>query len=130
MPIASARYIIIARADSAQLVNDTVREIDPTSTGDNVTVPLRSVASGTTAVVAVGGSWAMDETTSQALRAAFRDAGWRPRPSAAELTVHVDGALPAADFLSGNRVCLFDGLSVTFPAALDSLGLATMPPAV
>ncbi len=120
----TTRLHIICIADSLTMVNDTLRNVDPTSTGDNITVPLR-LASNPTGPngVAYGGSWAMTDATNQSLRAAVRDAGWRPRPSAEEMTVHATlDAVPA--FSSGQRVWLFDGIALSFDDCLAALELA------
>lgn len=133
----TSRFIIVCPLASRQLVNDTLRNIDPTSSGDPLTVTLRLASSADQTEVAVWGSWAMDDATNQALKRAIRDAGWQPKPTTAEMTVYADGT-PMADgtatapmsqapaWGSGQRVWLFDGARVAPDSVLSLLGLATI----
>ena len=119
-----SRYIIVCLPSALTNVNDTLRNIDPTSQGDNITVPMRLVG-GVNTPAAYAGSWAMDPAVDANLKTAVRDAAWSPKPTAAEMTLFGPSNLGSVPSLSsGQRLWLFNGLDVSFVTALDTLGLA------
>lgn len=122
---ANIRYHIVARSTSSELINETLKYIDPDSQGDALTLWLRRITDieGPN-TAAVAGSWAMDDFTSFALREAFRVAGWTPRPLLAERTVRADlDSVPSFDG-SNLRMWLFDGEILDFDSCIESIGLA------
>lgn len=141
--ILTSRLVIVVTPEAKQLVNDTLRNVDPTSVGDPLVRGLRVAGPAPepwtgdepppepdfsdvdNTIVAYWCSWAMTDTTDQALRAAVRDAGWQPRPTAAEATVHTPETLATVPALgSGQRMWLFDGLLVDSQQVLTTMGLA------
>lgn len=124
MGVVTTRLVIICIPAAYRLVNDTLDKVDPTSSGDNITVPLR-LASNLTGPndAAFGGSWAMDDATRNAINSAVRDAGWSPRPTNAERTLYGPADTPPS-LTSGQRVWLFNGMAMSFDDALGKLGLA------
>lgn len=130
MGAVTGRWHIVCTAAARVLVNDTLRSIESSGTGDPITVALR-LATAPNAVasngVAFGGSWATEEGTRQAINLAIRDAGWSPRPSPAERNVYDRTTAPPA-FDSGQRVWVFEGAddnpnAMTFDEAITALGL-------
>lgn len=120
MAIPDTRVIIVCTVASRDLVNATINNVDPTSTGDVMGAPLALPASPTT-VVGYWASWAMESVTRQALMQAVRDAGWSPRPSNAERTLYVPGDnVPA---WGSQRIWLFDGMLWAPDDVLTTLGL-------
>ena len=130
------RLHIFCPLAARQLVNDTLRYVDPTSDGgDVVAAPL--VLIGTTEVVAVGASWAMEDTTDRALRAAVRQAGWQPRMTTLEQTTWTASTLAQVPAWGSQRLWLFQGPhwdpalatpeDVSYEQALAVLGLAPPP---
>lgn len=85
-PTTSRLHIVCSTAARA-VVNDTLRFVDPTSTGDPISAELALLSAPAGAIVGYGGTWAMDDTTSAEFRRAIRAAGWNPRPTASELTI-------------------------------------------
>lgn len=118
----TSRLLILCTPASYQLVNDTLRNVDPTSTGDNVSAALALVATPKVKAAFVG-SWALENETSQALRAAVRDAGWQPKITVEEATAltSLDGLSPS--LTTGRRMWLFDATTVTFEDVLTHFGL-------
>lgn len=123
----TSRFVIVCLPSILAVLNDTLRNINPTSVGDPLQVKLTTPGDPDQTVVAYWCSWAMDETTNQALRAAVRDAGWQPKPTMAELTIHTPASLPNVPALgSGQRMWLFDGLLVPAQQVLETLGLVRL----
>jgi hypothetical protein len=122
MAATTTRLHIICTDAARQLVNDTLRNVDPTSVGDPITVPLKMADDPTDAVVAWGASWAMDGATNNAFRNAVRDAGWSPRPTNAERTVY--GPTSNVPAFGTQRLWLWDGYTVDFWASVTDLGLS------
>ena len=117
----SDRLHIICTAAALGVVNDTLRAIDPTSTGDPITMPLRQAGTTDTNGTAYGTSWAMEDVTSKNLKAAIRDADWKPKPSTPELLVRGPGdPVPA---WGTQRLWIWDGDLLPFGECLTALGL-------
>lgn len=124
----SVRLNIFCLASARDLVNATLAAVDPTSSGDAVTVPLRATGDPLNVTIAYGASWAMEDVTGQALRAAVKSAGWTPKPSAAEQAVH--STLTSAPlFGTGQRIWLFDGMVLPWLDCAAQLGLDRLIPA-
>jgi hypothetical protein len=134
-------FNIIAPAASKALVEATIANLDPTGTA-TLGVPLRAAGDATNTTVAWACGWAMDDATTQNMKAAFRNAGWSPRQSNAETTIWSPTGAPTADgtatsawtniaqFGSGQRMWVFDAVQATFDECLASIGLARPLPQV
>lgn len=133
-PATTVRLLIVCIPTAYRLVNDTLLAVDPSSTGDNITVRLRLDADSTNVERAFIGSWALTDAHAAALKDAIRTAGWQPKPTLSEQTVWNKttlGSLPALS--SGQRVWVFEGeplagptaSSMTYDEVKAALGLAS-----
>ncbi len=120
--VLTSRTIIVAPIEHVPLVNETLAVIDPNSVGEVLRVPLRRVGDATNTVVARWANWAMDDVDRQSMLRAFGQAKWVPRPTTAEQTIYGPGQVPVA----GQRMVLYDGLTVPGDEVLRLLGLATI----
>lgn len=132
----SDQLYVIAPIQHAPIVNDTLRNIGELPDGSdvlNANLCLPGQSAGP--IVAKMSGWAMPAETNRQFKAAIRDAGWRPRPTAAELTVYNASTMDQVPaWGSGQRVWVFQAGhpwdssivvpdSVTFDEVLARLGL-------
>ncbi len=122
--ILTSRTLIVAPIEHVPLVNATLAFIDPSSTGDVLRVGLRRAGDATNTVVARWASWAMDDVDRQSMLRAFGQAKWVPRPTTAEQTIYGPGQVP----VDGQRMVLYDGLTVPASEVLRLLGLDVLLP--
>jgi hypothetical protein len=114
--VVTSRLIIVAPIASVPLVNQTFALVDPSSTGDVLSVSLRKAGDSTNTVVAKWASWAMDDADRSEWNRAVGQALWKPRPTTAETTVYQPGG--AFPLWGSQRMYLFDGLTWTDPRAI------------
>ncbi len=120
--VLTSRTLIVAPIEHVPLVNSTLALIDPSSTGDVLRVGLRRAGDTTNTVSHRWASWAMDDVDRQSMLRAFGQAKWVPRPTIAETTIYGPGQVPAV----GQRMVLYDGLTVPADEVLRLLGLALL----
>src|SRR6478735_1212449 len=126
MAIPTTRVIIVCTAAAKDLVNTTINNVDPTSTGDVMVVGVTLPSSPISPIVGYWASWALEATTAQALRTAVNNAGWAPAPKAAEKKVYEPAdTVPA---WGSQRIWLFNGDTWDPDAVLTRLGLSRRAP--
>lgn len=117
------RLQIVVMPASLTVLNEALRSIDPTSTGDPITTPVQRAddpaqPGATAAYVA---SWAMDDMTRSAANKAF--ANLRPFQGSEGTVLGPSDPVPA---FGSQRWWLFDGYTVPMGDALRSLGLSML----
>jgi hypothetical protein len=127
MTIPTTRLIIVCTAAARTLVNTTLDNVDPTSSGNVLVSGLTLPSSPATPIVGYWASWALDAATSTAVRNAVKNAGWSPKPTPAEQRVYEPGdTIPA---WGSQRVWLFNGDTWTNPDdVLTTLGIQRRAP--
>lgn len=117
--VPTTRLLIVCTAAVQTQMNATLAQIDPTSTGDVMTVGLALPSDASTAV-GYWTSWAMLDEHRVAILRAYGQQGWRPLRGSEGVVLGPVDAVPA---WGTQRFWLFDGTTVPYSDVLAALGL-------